>query len=414
MTEDLGALLLTPEGIQDPYPVYDRIRATGPVYWSDALRMWLVTSHEAAREVYRDHERFSSAGANIADRLSRLPDDVRDQVPTVTAVDSAEVLNVADPPRHTRHRAFFTRPLAPRRLSEHREWFERLCRGFADELAERDEADLVADFSTPLAYAVILELFGSPLEHVPVYRRTTDAFFAFHSVGGATPDNAFAYEEALRELRATLEGLYAELRARDADDSILASLLQPVDGADTPDELELFVLMRKFFAAGHENLIHTVSVTVMELLRHPEQLAAARADQTFLRAAYEEAIRWEPPNQGNRRIATDAMSFFGQVVKRGDSVMAMKAAAARDPAAYTVPNTFDPSRDQNEPPGGSIAFGQGPHFCVGAGLARLVGPLAVRTVLDRFPALRLPAGWQPEWTPTPLRRTLTALPLVLR
>ena len=370
--------------------MYDRIRATGPVYWSDALRMWLVTTHEAAREVYRDHLRFSSAGANIADRLSRLPDDVRERVPTVTAVDSAEVLNVADPPRHTRHRAFFTRPLAPRRLAEHRAWFERLCAGFADELAGRGRDRSGRGLQHPARvrrHPGALRLAPRARPGLPAH---DGGVLRLPLGGGATPANALAYEEALRDLRVTLEGLYAELRARDADDSILASLLHPVDGADAPDELELFVLMCKFFAAGHENLIHTVSVTVLELLRHPEQLAAARADQAVLRAAYEEAIRWEPPNQGNRRIATDATTFFGQVIKRGDSVMAMKAAAARDPAAYTAPNSFESGRDQNEPAGGSIAFGQGPHFCVGAGLARLVGPVAVRACWTGSPRCDCP------------------------
>ncbi|AXV06658.1 putative cytochrome P450 hydroxylase [Euzebya pacifica] len=391
--------------------MYHQMRERHPVVWSEELQTWLVTSHELVREVYRDHEAFGTVGTTAGSSMDALSADVRAQVPTLVAVEEAEVLNVAPPEVHATHRALVSRPLSVRRLEERRDWVEQMCAAATDRVVGRTSIDVVADYATPVAYEAILEIFGSPREHLPVYQRTSDAFFTFISHGGGTREHALAYDAALQAFRDALEDVYADQRQRAGDDTLIASLLEEVGSDGGFGDFELFVLLRKFFSAGHENLIHTVAVAVMELLRSPDQLAEVRDSPNLAADAYAEAVRFEAPNQGNARIVTRDMDFHGCHLRAGDRVMNIKAAADRDPVVWTEPDKFDLHRDQHEPDGGSVAFGQGIHFCVGAGLARLVGPTAINALLRALPDLELPEDFEPNWQQVPLRRKLADLKL---
>jgi cytochrome P450 len=304
------------------------------------------------------------------------------------------------------------RSLSPRTLSAKREWIEATCEKLADRLAEREQPDLISDFTAPFAYSVLLGLFGSPLEHIPVYEQAADAFFVFWSLGRATPEAALEYERALAELSRALESVYDYARER-PDDTVIGSLLVAEEDGRL-DSREMFAILAKFFASGQENLIYTPAVAMLQLLRHPDQLELVRADPTLAAAAFEEAVRFDPPAQLNPRGVAADTELGGALLRRGDEVAAVKAAANRDPAAWTDADRFDITRDQNEPPFGSVSFGQGIHFCIGAGVARLVGATAVAALVRRFPEMRLPDGWQPAWRSIPLRRQLTELPVVLQ
>jgi cytochrome P450 len=407
---DLGALLLTPEGVQDPYAVYRRMREVSPVYWSDAMGAWLVSGYGEVRAVFRDSSRFSNRNKHAAN-LERLPPEVRAQVPTVELVETASVIAAADQPEHTRQRAPIGRALAPRAVSAKRGWIEELCDELVDTMARAEQPEVIRDLSTPLAYRLILGLFGSPLEHVPVYRDTGLASSIYRTPGGSTVESVLHYEATLVAFRAALESVYADVIEHPDDTSIIGSFLQ---GEEEVDRDELFVILKQFFAAGQDNLIYTVATTILALLRHPEQLQLVLDDPSLAVDAFEEAVRWEVPTQANWRSAIDDTTVAGQEIAAGDRLLAYKGAANRDPAVWTEPDRFDITRDHNEPPGGAISFGNGIHFCIGAGVARLAGPIAVNALLSRFPDLALPAGAEPRWQNVPNRRQLDALPLDLR
>jgi cytochrome P450 len=307
------------------------------------------------------------------------------------------------------------RPLTPRSVAGRRDWITATCSDLADALARQDRPELIAHFTKPLAYAAILDLFGSPPEHAPLCEHAARAFFRFRQSerkdGGAAYEAAVDYEHALVDLRTALEAHYPRVQGG-GEATIIGSLLEAQASGDVSSD-EVFGILRNFFAAGQENLIYTIAVAIMELLRHPEQLALVRESSQWATSAYEEAVRWEPPNQANTRRATVEAEVGGQTILPGDTLLLLKGAANRDPDVWTDPDRFDVTRDQNEPGGGGLSFGQGIHFCVGAGLARLVGPAAIGTLVDRFPNLRLQHGWAPRWENEALRRKLTALPVVL-
>jgi cytochrome P450 len=408
---DLGAVLVSPGGIRDPYPIYRTLRESEPVYWSKSLRAWIVTAYDQVREVYRDASRFSTVDTN-AGNLSTLPPNVRAQVPTIVFADLTPALNTADPPLHTAHRALIMRSMAPRRLAAKQAWLTDLCNDLADELAARPEPDLIEHFTKQLSYRSILGLFGAPTDLIPLYEEVTDAFTRANAVIGATLDDVLRYEAALVRFRATLESLYERLEHSE-DETVIGSLLNPPEGIEPLTAEEMFSILKLFFAAAHQNLIHTTASTVMYLLRDREQLELVRREPDLFADAFEEALRYETPHQTNRRRAKVDTELAGKTMERGDFVINVKASAGRDAAVWTNPDAFDLTRNQNEPPGGSVVFGQGAHFCAGAGLARLEAPLALQVLFERFPKLRLRDGWRPRWRLQPLNRMLVDLPVVL-
>jgi len=408
---DLGAVLISPEGTLDPYPVYERMRRISPVYWSDAVGAWVVTGYPEVREVYREHKRFSSVGTK-AGPLDRLSAEVRGRVPLVEVAETTPALQTSDPPLHTHHRGLVIRPLIPRKLEQKRDLFETLCEDLVESLAREERPELIGQFTTQLSYASVLSLFGASMDHVPVFAETAAARQAFGRLGGSDPEAALRYERALHEFRERLESVYDDLRGRD-DETIIGALLQARDGDGGLEADEMFAILKTFFAAGHENIIYSIATAVLALLRHPEQLALVREDPALAAAAFEEAVRWDTPHQSNPRVVRADTELAGQALAAGDRMLNMKGAANRDPAVWTDPDRFDLTRDQAEPEGGTVAFGQGVHFCAGAGVARLEGPIAINALLTRFPRLRLPDGWTPQWQRKPGIRMLTELPLVL-
>jgi cytochrome P450 len=412
--EDVASALRTPEGTSDPYRVYDRLRAISPVLWSDTFHAWIATGHAEVMEIYSNGDAFTVSGRPA--RSDALPVDVRARIPTVLLVTTTPALATADPPAHTRQRALFQRPLTPRRLSAHRAWIADRAAELAGSLAARDDPDLLEHFTQPLAYESILGLFGAPLEHAPIYRRAADAFFSYIGYGHTDEsliEAALLLEDALVEFRAALESSYERQRTLPAGETILSTVLKPDGPAEQVDPVELFALLALFFTAATDNLIYTPAVAMLQLLRHPDQLALVKADPSTAAGAYEEALRWETAFHVNSRVAAADVELAGQPLRAGDLVLIIKAAANRDPTVWTDPGRFDITRDQGEAPGGHVAFGRGIHFCIGAGLARIVGPTAINVLLERFPGIRLAPGWEPSWSNEPMTRRLLALPVGL-
>lgn len=172
---------------------------------------------------------------------------------------------------------------------------------------------------------------------------------------------------------------------------------------------ELLATCVILLVAGHETTTNLIGNALLALHRHPEQLARLRFDLTLVPSLVEETLRYDGPVQRVRRTATRDVQLGGRTIRRGDTVMAVLAAANRDPAAFDDPHVFKIDRETV----GHLAFGHGIHFCVGAGLARLEAPIALHTLLERFPAFNLPEEWTPEWNPSLTLRGLRRLPLTL-
>ena len=254
--------------------------------------------------------------------------------------------------------------------------------------------------------AVIGELYGvGDSDHADL-KRWSKAVVAYTGSSVAHPDLARELDTALAEFRAYLRGLVAERRQRPQDD-LLSDLVAAVDGGERLAEDELVATSINLLFAGHETTTNLIGNGTLALLRHPDQLDLLRRRPDLIPGAVEELLRYDSPVQRVRRITTCDIVIGGREIPRGTPVTAFLGSANRDPAQWDRPDELDVTRPDVFP----MSFGGGPHYCIGAALARLEGRIAFETLLDRFAGLRLAGSFEDRWHPNVAFRGLVELPL---
>ncbi|MET9962490.1 cytochrome P450 [Streptomyces sp. NPDC006326] len=381
---------------RDPHTVYARLRAAGPVHrvaLPDGSPVWLVTREADVRaglgdprlSVNKRHSTTGFSGFSLPPALDR------------------NLLNI-DPDDHLRLRRLVSRGFTPRHVEGLRTGIQAAVDDLVSRLAERiadsGEADLVTGLATPLPLRVIGALLRIPAPDQDRFSGRVATMLAPHS-----------REElgaAIGHVHRFLTALVADRRAHPGDD-VLSGLIAARDEQDRLTEDELVSLAFLILMAGSESTQHALSGGVLTLLTHPEQLAALRARPELLPDAVEEVLRHAGPHQtAIRRFPTEPVEIGGVPVPAGETVLFALASAQRDPARYPDPDRFDITREDKA----HLALGHGLHHCLGAPLARLQITLALGTLLDRLPGLRLarPAAELP-WTSTFRFRALRALPV---
>ncbi|MFG3497011.1 cytochrome P450 [Streptomyces sp. NPDC047928] len=382
-----------PDFIADPYPSYAKLRESGPVHevrGAEGDAFWLIVGYAEARAALADA------------RLSKSPSTLG-----LTMLDEAVIgpnLLVLDPPDHTRLRKLVAREFTARRVEALRPRIRRVTDDLIDAMAPAGRADLVDALAFPLPITVICELLG-----VPVADR--DAFRAW-STEIVAPTGAEAERDAVYGLAAYLDGLIEDKRCAGPADDLLSALLRTrAEDGDRLSAAELRAMAYLLLIAGHETTVNLISNGVRALLTHPDQLAALRADFGLLDGAVEEMLRYDGPVETSTfRFTREPVAVGDTVIPAGSAVLVGTGAADHDPARFPDPERFDIRRDT----GGHLAFGHGLHFCLGAPLARLEGRIAIRAVLERFPALALdhdPGEGPLAWLPGLLMRGTRRLPV---
>jgi pimeloyl-[acyl-carrier protein] synthase len=197
-------------------------------------------------------------------------------------------------------------------------------------------------------------------------------------------------------------------RRAEPQDDLISAMIQAQESRDALSDQELVSTSLLLLIAGHETTTNLIGNGLLALLRHPDQLARLRAAPDLLDDAVEELLRYDSPVQGTVRVATEDVAFEGATVPAGAFTVCLIGAANRDPAAHAEPDRLDVARADVR----HLSFGFGPHFCLGAGLARMEARSAFRGLLDRFPEIRLASG-EVTFRPNPFLRGLTALPVQL-
>ena len=392
MTEVIDLGEFGEEFRRNPHRVYAMLRESGPVHRvrlpvPDAHHVtWLIVGYEEARAALAD-PRLAKDGGKIG----------------VTFLDEELIgryLLTTDPPDHTRLRGLVTRSFTMRRVEELRPRVQRITDDLLDAMLPAGRADLVEALSYPLPITVICELLGVPeLDRAEFRKLSTEA---------VAPTSSGSEYDAFVRLAEYLGDLIEDKRCAGPGDDLLSDLIRTTaeDGDRlSPQELRgmAFILL----IAGHETTVNLLTSGIHALLTHPAQLAALRADMTLLDGAIEEMLRYEGPvENGTFRFAAEPLEIAGISMERGDPVMVGLTAADRDGDRFPAPDRFDIRRDAR----GHLAFGHGIHYCLGAPLARLEARTAIRTLLERAPALTL-AGPPGDWLPGMLMRGMRALPV---
>ncbi|MEI5103536.1 cytochrome P450 [Streptomyces sp. PmtG] len=378
-----------PAFARDPYPYYARLRARSPVARVDlanGTHAWLVTGYKEARAVLAD-PRFSNVPPQRAGRPKPAS-------PAASARQclARHMLN-SDAPDHSRLRRLATAAFTPSRVDALRPRVERLTAGLVADLAGRlardGEADLVDAFAFPLPVLVIGEVLGVPEADRAALRTWT------YRVG--SPADALepgAADAAWTSLHAYFTTLIADKRSRPGDD--LFSTLVATTSEGGLDDGELLAMAFLLLFAGYETTMNLLASASLALLTHPGELAAARrAGAEGWAAVVEETLRHASPLEGTTwRRTTEAVDLgAGTVIPAEASVLVVLAAANRDPAYFPAPDDFRPGRYGSAAgrPSPHAAFGHGPHFCLGARLARLEAAIALPALFTALPGLTLAA-----------------------
>jgi cytochrome P450 len=385
---------------QDPYPMYARMRREHPVYRS-SRGIWYLTRYAdvdaALRDVRlsKDRERMRRwyAQRNGTDAVGRLQERL------------GRSMLRADPPDHTRLRKPVSKAFTARQVNGLRPRIEKI----ADELlgvalAVGPTMDVITALAYPLSITVICELLGVPLSDRARIRAWSRQLVNQSEVVH-TVETIQRIERAVEEFVDYLTNLARKRRAEPADD-LMSALVAVQDCGDRFTDDELISTCFLLLVAGHETTINLVGNSMLALLRHPGQLRRLRQDPALIRSAIEELLRYDGTVQITTRIVKGEVEIDGQTLSDGEAVFPVLGAANRDPDQFADPDRLDLGRIDNR----HLSLSNGPHFCLGAPLARLEGEIAIGTLVRRLPRLRLDTDTL-EWRPSPGLRGLEALPV---
>jgi cytochrome P450 len=397
---DLVGRLLRDAAVRDePYEVYEQLRARGPLVPS-ALG-YVSTSHAVVQEVLRSDRFGVGFDRSALPRLFRWALEFGDDLDTSGITEPPSML-VVDPPEHTRYRRLVSRAFTPRAIAAFEPMIERTTADLLDGLeVAGGEVDLVGAWAAQLPVLVIAELLGVPKE-----RR--DDFLRWGAAVAATLDPGLPFrrylaaERALRALHGFLREHFDRLR-RDPGEDLVSSLVTPQADSVLPEESalterELHATVMLLLGAGFETTVNLLGNAVVALDAHRDQWEALAADPAGWPGAVEEVLRFDSPVQITGRTATRGGELAARPIAAGTRVTVLLGAANRDPEVFDSPERFDVTRPNARD---HLAFSGGIHYCVGAGLARLEAAVALRMLTERFPELRL--------TGRPVRRDLQTL-----
>ncbi len=362
---DLSQSPTDPDFVQDPYPFYDRARASGDLFhWND-YGMACATSHRAVSAILKDRRLGREA---LAEWVAEIPDHLT----PFYDVEAHSMLEL-ERPRHTRLRGLVLRAFTSRRIAALGPEIEALCHRLVDAFPDHP-FDLLDAYARPVPVIVIARLLGVPEDRADDLLDWSNAMVGMYQARRtrAMEDAAVAATSAFQDF---LAGYIAEKRRAPADD-LISELIAAEEAGDRLSTEELISTCILLLNAGHEATVHTLGNGVRSLLD--------RDIRTVDTACVEEVLRFDPPLHMFTRWVYEDVELFGHGFVRGDRIACLLGAANRDPAAYPDPHRFDPARKGPA----NVAFGAGIHFCVGAPLARLELEIALKVLFERCPELR--------------------------
>jgi cytochrome P450 len=374
---------LSPETVEDPYALYATLLEEAPVHWDAQLEAFLVTRYDDLLQVLRDPETFSSAiGA-----MTRPPPDSAIAI-LAKGLPPANTLITADPPMHGRYRSLVARAFTPRRVEKIREHVTRVAHDLIDGFEAAGEIELLSQFAAPLPLTIIAEQLGVPHSRIGDFKRWSDAFLDF--IGGlASEERSIECAHEILECQDFFTARIEQYRSDPADDILGVLIRAKLDGERPLNDAEMASILQQFMLAGNETSTAAIAATQRFLIEQPELLAEVRKDRSLVPGVVEEGFRLESPVQNIFRISTRDTEIAGVAIPAWSKVGVMYGAANRDPRVFPEPQRMDPRRSNVRE---HLAFGHGNHYCVGAGLARLEGCVALEALLDRFRDVRFAPG----------------------
>src|ERR1700677_2230058 len=359
--------------VGDPFALYAELRRTAPVCWveREGGGFWAVTTHPEVSHIGADPVGFCSSRGILIDEIG-------------TTYDTPPTMMHTDPPQHTRYRRLVQPGFKPSMVRLMEAGVTAKASALISPIQSGAAFDVVESLSIPFPLQVICELLGVDGSQWPRFFEWSEAVIPGES------EHTEAERAALQaEMWGYLVGVAEERRASPADDlvSVLANVGDPGEGeADQLSEAELAMFLIQLLVAGNETTRNLISGGLVALSERPDQWAALRADRSLIPGAVEELLRWTTPVISFMRTATAPTTIRGQAVAAGDPVLLVYASANRDEEVFGD-DAGELRIDRHPNP--HVSFGFGPHFCLGAALARLEGRVVLGELLDRFDSVSL-------------------------
>ncbi|WP_069872749.1 cytochrome P450 [Streptomyces malaysiensis] len=371
-----------PSFVADPYPAYAELREGGRAHWFEPSRQWLIPRHADVSALLRDRR----LGRTYLHRFSHeefgrtAPPPEHEPFHTLNDHGMLDL----EPPDHTRLRRLVSKAFTPRTVEALVPTIQRLAGELVDSFVASGGGDLIAAVAEPLPVAVIAEMLGIPPADRPALRPWSAEICGMYELS-PSEETARRAVRASVEFSAYLRGLIDERRKSPGDD-LISRLIAAYDEGDRLTEQEMISTCVLLLNAGHEATVNSTGNGWWALFRHPEQLAALRADpDALLPTAVDELLRFDTPLQLFERWVLEDIEVGGTVIPRGGEVALLFGSANRDPARFDRPDDLDLSRADNP----HVSFGAGIHYCLGAPLARLELMASFGALLRKAPGMRL-------------------------
>ncbi|KAA1247399.1 cytochrome P450 [Mycobacterium simiae] len=396
--------LFTPEMLTDPYPVYNELRVSDPVHWHEPFGAWVLTRYRDILSAFTD-PRLSSRRAEPLKSLA-----AEKKLDPFFAELSCR-MDFQDPPEHSRLRGLVSRAFTPRVVERLTAAVQSVVDDLIDQaIARGGPIDVMADLAVPLPTTVITQLLGANANDRDHLKHLCDVFVGFFKT--VPSDTTVAeYERsaaAAGELRRYFRAVVADPPPQ-AWGHLLADLAA-VDEADggalTEDEWAANAIL--LLHAGNETTTNLIGNGLLALLRNREQLELLARRPELIQPAVEELLRYDSPIQFTYRVAGEEFDIDGTTIRRGDLVHLVVGSANRDAEQFPNPDQLDIQRQPNR----HLAFGHGPHFCLGAPLTRLEAAVALTSLIRRFPDMEF-ADELPRFQNNYVLRGLVALPIAV-
>jgi cytochrome P450 len=366
--------------IEDPYPTYAALRRAAPRY-NEILGAWVVTRFNDVSAVLA-HPGLSSAGRVHALLQQALPERAEETKWIGDHFD--RTLPFLTPPAHTVVRSLLMKALTPRKVEALRPDIERLTDQY---LASVDGPyfDLARTLTLPLPMAVISSLLGVPPEDGTLFAKWTADVFTIFSPARDLPSSIDQVATSLGEARSYLSELVSDKRKFPGDDLVSLMIQSRDDAGNHLRHEDIVANSLTMYTAGHETTQGLLGNGLLAILRTPGAADRLRSDRRTIFTGVEEMLRYDSPLQRGWRLAMQDVEIGSSQIRRGDLVAFFLGAANRDPDRFAEPDTFDVERYPNK----HLGFGHGPHFCIGAGLARVEAEVVIKAVVHRYRSMTI-------------------------
>ncbi|WP_019031058.1 cytochrome P450 [Salinispora arenicola] len=368
-TVDLADLDLYASG--DPVATWARLRATTPVFWNQhppGPGFWSVTTYQPALEVYRNTSAFTS---ELGMRV--------DSDPAAVKAAAGKMLIVTDPPSHQRLRQLMNAAFVPRVVATLEESMRRVIEPLLDQALEKESIDFVSEVAAVLPAAIISDIMNVPqTERATMIKLTSQAFGASVGASSGCPMDQLQKTEAHSEIFLYYADLVEDRRRDPGDDVVSALLRGDLDGRPLTNE-EVLLNCDGLVTGANETTRHASAAGLIALVENPDEWHRLKTGEVSIESAVDEVLRYTSPALHVMRVATRDVEIGGQQVSAGESVVVWNSSANRDGSVFPDPDRFDLGRTPNR----HLTFGMGPHFCLGAPLARVELKILLQVLVER-------------------------------